>query len=171
MTVAKTNLNTTNLNTTECVSLFGEPISIPTNCLFFRPCVYAVMIQSGKVLLVRNETTDKFSFPGGGINLGESVHKALHREIFEEVGTDIMVQEFLHFEETFFYYNPTDQAMHTLAFFFRCTPLTLELGTEKVFDEGEYLTSEWVEIASLQPGDFQGTTGTVVPLLQTKWAT
>ncbi|MGL4611931.1 MAG: NUDIX domain-containing protein [Trueperaceae bacterium] len=163
-------MDKTNPDSTACVSLFGELISIPTSQLFFRPCVYAVMIQNGKVLLVRNETTNKFSFPGGGINLGEPLHKALHREVREEVGIDIIAQEFLHFEEAFFYHNPTDEAMHTLAFFFRCAPLTLELGTEKVFDEGEYLTSEWVAIASLQPGDFQGTTGTVVPLLKAKWA-
>ncbi len=155
---------------TECISLFGERISIPTSRLFFRPSVYGVMIQAGKVLLVHNETTNKFSFPGGGINLGESLHKALHREVHEEVGIEIIIQEFLHFEEAFFYYNPTDEAMHTFKFFFRCTPITLELSTEKVLDEDAILISEWVEISSLQPGDFQGTTGTVVPLLKAKWA-
>ena len=149
-------MDQTNPDSTECISLFGERLSIPTSRLFFRPCVY-------------NETTSKFSFPGGGVNLGEPLHKALHREVYEEVGINIEVKEFLHFEEAFFYYDPTDEAMHTLGFFFRCLPMTLELDVEKVVDDGETLTSEWVGVMTLLPGDFQGTTGNVVPLLQAKW--
>jgi 8-oxo-dGTP diphosphatase len=46
----------------------------------------AVVVRSGKVLLVREAGVQYFSLPGGGINEGESAGVAAAREIREELG-------------------------------------------------------------------------------------
>ncbi|MCC5983165.1 MAG: NUDIX hydrolase [Rhodobacteraceae bacterium] len=52
-----------------------------------RPGVYAVLVRAGQVLLTHQAVPDReFQLPGGGIDPGESMLAALHREVFEETG-------------------------------------------------------------------------------------
>lgn len=51
-----------------------------------RPGVYAIIAQGRRVLLAR---TKNLLLPGGGIDPGESVIRALHREVYEETGWHI----------------------------------------------------------------------------------
>lgn len=46
----------------------------------------AVVIIDGKVLLVRDKGTNRFSLPGGGIKKGEPSTSAAARELYEELG-------------------------------------------------------------------------------------
>jgi len=56
-----------------------------TDCLY-RVAVKAIIIKDKKVLLVRDDPEDKWGFPGGGIDYGESAPEALVRELHEELG-------------------------------------------------------------------------------------
>ena len=52
-----------------------------------RVAVYAVSWKSKKLLLVRQKSgpfAGKYDFPGGGLEFGEAVEKALAREFAEE---------------------------------------------------------------------------------------
>ena len=52
-----------------------------------RPGAYAVLIRRGQVLLTHQDApVPEFQLPGGGIDRGEQVLPALHREILEETG-------------------------------------------------------------------------------------
>jgi 8-oxo-dGTP diphosphatase len=58
-------------------------------------CVAAVMIESGKLLLGRRVATrmyypDCWDIFGGHVEEGESQQSALHREIFEELGVEVL---------------------------------------------------------------------------------
>ena len=58
-------------------------------CFFFRPLTLGVrvmMIQDGKVLLVRHTYLDGWFMPGGGVKRGETLDQAARREAHEEVG-------------------------------------------------------------------------------------
>jgi 8-oxo-dGTP diphosphatase len=55
------------------------------NCIF-RVTGKGVIVNDKKVLLVRDDPTDKWSFPGGGIDYGENAEQAVIRELKEEVG-------------------------------------------------------------------------------------
>jgi len=56
------------------------------------PAVAAVIIQDGKILLVRRgvePSRDKWSIPGGSIEWGEPMMEAVKREVREETGLEV----------------------------------------------------------------------------------
>jgi 8-oxo-dGTP diphosphatase len=57
------------------------------DCLY-RLAVKAIIVNQGKVLLVKELDDDFWSFPGGGIDYGESDLQALVRELHEEIGVE-----------------------------------------------------------------------------------
>jgi len=60
----------------------------------FRLAAYAVCIDEGAVLLVR-QATDTWSLPGGRVEHGEDPVDAVIREVAEETGHDAMVEALL----------------------------------------------------------------------------
>ncbi|SIS67150.1 NUDIX hydrolase [Phaeovulum vinaykumarii] len=68
---------------------FGEPVK--TGMRYRRrPGAYAVLLRAGQVLVTHQAApTPEFQLPGGGIDPGENVVAALHREVFEETGWSI----------------------------------------------------------------------------------
>ncbi len=59
-----------------------------------------LVMQDGKVLLVKTTYNNYFSFPGGGIKRGETAKDAAVRELREETGIEAkklhLIGEFLH---------------------------------------------------------------------------
>ena len=52
-----------------------------------RPGAYAIVVRSDRILLTHQAVPEpEFQLPGGGIDPGEPVLPALHREILEETG-------------------------------------------------------------------------------------
>lgn len=63
---------------------------------------------------------DRYSLPGGGQDVGESLINALQRECQEEINTSVEVGELLQVAE--FHKQKTDEIIqHQLEFLFRCT--------------------------------------------------
>lgn len=59
-----------------------------------RPGVYAVLLRGDSVLLTHQaEPVPEFQLPGGGIDAGEHPIAALHREVFEETGWKIEIDQ------------------------------------------------------------------------------
>jgi len=61
-------------------------------------CVAAVVFKEGKILLVKrsNEPNKgKWSIPGGGIELGETIYEAARREVLEECSIEIEIEKVL----------------------------------------------------------------------------
>jgi 8-oxo-dGTP pyrophosphatase MutT (NUDIX family) len=67
-----------------CKDIKGNEYAVPVEQLSFRPSVYGIIIQEGKILL--SKQWDGYDFPGGGIKLGETIEQALLREVKEETG-------------------------------------------------------------------------------------
>jgi ADP-ribose pyrophosphatase len=64
-----------------------------------RAAVGAVVIEEGKVLLVKRKyppKKGKWAIPGGSVNLGETLQAAAEREIKEETGLHIKAGEPVH---------------------------------------------------------------------------
>lgn len=68
------------------------------------PTVGALIVNNeGKILLAKSHKWfDKYTLPGGHIELGETMEMALKREVKEEVGLDVEVVEFLTMQEAIF---------------------------------------------------------------------
>ena len=139
----------------ECKTLFGKKKLISKDKLQFRPAVYAVIINNRKVLLLDTRSTRKLFLPGGGVNLGERIEDALKREVKEEVGIEIEVIDFLKFKESFFYYDPLNEAYHNFSFFFLCKARALDFLDNDKIDDEEAFDPQWVEIKNLKAEDFQ----------------
>ena len=88
---------------------------------FPEPTVGALIINGSKLLLVKSPKWkhQKWTVPGGHIEVGESAEQAIVREAKEETGLDVIPIKLLLVQEAVFseeYYKP----MHYLFFDFLC---------------------------------------------------
>jgi nucleoside triphosphatase len=150
----------------ECESIYGYKKLIPKDKLFFRPSAYGILVNDGKILLVKTRSTGKYFFPGGAVELGERIEEALKREVIEETGLEIEIEHLFHFKEVFFYYDPTDEAFHGFAFSFVCKLRTFDLIDDNLVDDIEAEKPRWYELQSLKAEDFQSFAGEIFQLLQ-----
>jgi len=76
----------------------------PRDQMFPEPTVGALIVnKDGKILLAKSHKWfDKYTLPGGHIEIGETMEEALKREVKEEVGLDVEVGEFLTMQEAIF---------------------------------------------------------------------
>ena len=58
----------------------------------FRIAVSAVILEQGNVLLAHRRDIDWWNLPGGGMEIGETVDEALHREVLEETGLEVEIE-------------------------------------------------------------------------------
>jgi 8-oxo-dGTP pyrophosphatase MutT (NUDIX family) len=148
-----------------CQSFFGNWLDVPIEKLSFRSSVYAVMVLEGKVLLLTNHNNGLFTFPGGGVDLGETLENALRRELIEETGLEVEIGGLLHVAEQFFYYDPLDKAFQAYMFYYSCRPTTTQIAPHQVeFDESEF--PRWVDLAALNREQFQYGNREIFDLIQ-----
>jgi 8-oxo-dGTP diphosphatase len=87
--------------------------------------VVAVIVDDdGQVLLTRRNIPPfhgLWVMPGGKIDLGEPIIKALHREVMEEVGLKVEVQGLV---DVFEHLTPGDENDHFVIIYYRCRPLS-----------------------------------------------
>ena len=67
--------------------------SVPTNSRQFRIAVSALLFDEDRVLLVHRRDIDWWNLPGGGMELGETVEDAVKREVLEETGLEVKVEQ------------------------------------------------------------------------------
>ncbi len=154
----------------ECTSVYGNKVRIPKSKLVLRPSVYAIIVNDGKILLVRSRHGGKYLLPGGGIDTGERIEVALKREVKEETGIEIDALDFAHFQEAFFYYDPLDEGYHGLLFYYFCRPKTLRLLDDTEVDDENAEKPRWIDIEGLQAYDFQNHGEVIVGCLRSQSA-
>ncbi len=81
-----------------------SPSKTPVGQVFPEPTVGALIVNNeGKILLAKSHKWfDKYTLPGGHIEVGESMIDAVRREVKEEVGLDVEVVEMLLVQEAIF---------------------------------------------------------------------
>jgi ADP-ribose pyrophosphatase YjhB (NUDIX family) len=74
------------LTMTDISDSSGSPAS-------FRIAVSAIIFDGERVLLALRRDIDWWNLPGGGMEVGETVDEALHREVAEETGLEVEIEQ------------------------------------------------------------------------------
>lgn len=104
-----------------------------------------MIIKDGKVLLHKNDNRDNYCLPGGGVHFLESSDEAVKREIKEETGLDINIEEFVSTIESIF--EKDGIKFHEIYFIYKATPIG-DIDTSKVINnlEGKPLKYGFVDL-------------------------
>ncbi len=119
-----------------------------------RPGVYGLLLRGRDVLLTYQAGIHhEFQLPGGGIDPGEDVLPALHREVYEETGWRIAAPRRLGVFRRFAYMPEYDLWAEKIAHVYVAAP-TREIGPPPEDDH----TAVWVPLAEApallaNPGD------------------
>ena len=132
--------------------------------LFFRPSVYGVLIENNKILL--SKQWDGYDFPGGGVEIYETISDALEREFWEETGLKVKQKEIVACESNFFklpYGKGDRQYCNSILMYYVCEKIGGELSIAH-FDEHEKEYAdmpEWVDLDDLEKIKFYNSVDSV----------
>lgn len=108
--------------------------------------VVAVIVDDdGRVLLTKRSVPpflDLWVMPGGKIDLGEPILEALKREVHEEVGLEVEVEDLI---DVFEHLTPGEENCHFVILYYRCRPLYCDV----VPNEQEVSEAAWVSCCEL----------------------
>lgn len=138
-----------------CRRWFGGEILVPQKKLFHRPSAYGIVQYEDRILMLTTWQNGRFCLPGGGIEPWETNAQALQRELTEEAGIQVEVGALVHFQEDFFYYDPTKDAWHGLLFYYNCMPLTVALIPDDEVKDEAAIKPRWINIDQLDEKNMQ----------------
>lgn len=137
-----------------CKDRLGSQHEVPAEELKFRPAAYAVIIKDNAVLL--SKQWDGYDFPGGKIELGESIEEALAREVKEETGVDVKIGKIVAGESSFYKTLPGDSlegdCLHSILLYYLCEITGGELSVENIAkSEKAYVAMpEWISLNDVE---------------------
>jgi ADP-ribose pyrophosphatase YjhB (NUDIX family) len=139
------------------IDVNGKSGEVSIDKLSFRPSVYGIIIKDGKVLLIKQHNF--YSFPGGGIEIDETVEKALKREMLEETGLKVDIKEIIDCRSSFFFANMVDEYWNGILIYYLCENISGQLSVEN-FDKNEQKYSEmaeWIDLNDIENIKFHKT--------------
>jgi len=109
--------------------------------------VVAVIVDDHERVLLTKRSIPPFQgmwvMPGGKIELGEPIARALQREVEEEVGLEVEVGRLI---DVFEHVTPGEENCHYIILFYRCQPLDQKLQ----HNPDEVLEACWVSRTELR---------------------
>jgi 8-oxo-dGTP diphosphatase len=105
------------------------------------PSVVAVIVDEAERVVLTRRAIAPFRglwvMPGGKIDLGEPILRALHREVLEEIGIEITVEGLV---DVFEHLTPGLDNDHFVILYYRCRPTRHELAP----NAAEVAEARWV---------------------------
>lgn len=132
---------------------YGETKDVLFADLRHRVSVYLIVVQDGKILMLRTHN-HRYYFPGGGVEVGETLYEALRREAYEELNTDIEIGELVYADDMIYYHDPVKKAAHLIRLFYQAQPLAQEFHFDNAEERDEILGIEWVALDPLDAKEF-----------------
>ncbi|MCI2804490.1 NUDIX hydrolase [Staphylococcus pettenkoferi] len=105
-------------------------------------CVCLVVWKADKLLLVQSRNRQKYYFPGGKIDAGESQQEALVREIDEELGVHLKPDQ-LHYHSTVVGPAYPQKDMETEL---NCYTTSADIDWETLHPQSEITDLEWMAV-------------------------
>ena len=99
-----------------CETQDGKKVILKGKKPVLRVGAYGIFSR-GQSVIVTQTYLPSWEFPGGGVEVGETLLQALEREFKEETGIDIVPGEFILQRESF-YLSPTGKVFHSFQNFF-----------------------------------------------------
>ena len=117
--------------------------------------VVSVIVNDDNEILLTKRSVPPFQgewvMPGGKIDLGEPIVNALIREVREEVGLEVDVQDLV---DVFEHVTPGEDNYHFVILYYRCRPLSCDIRHNR----DEVAEARWVPHNEL--GDYKMPDGT-----------
>lgn len=141
-----------------CRDVNGKECEVDISKLQFRPSVYGLLIEDDKILLTRQ--WDGYDFPGGGIDIDETIEEALKREFFEETGLEVEPIMPVHSETDFFNPDYADkykgQFWNCLMIYYLVKKVGGTLTTENFSEEEKDYADmpEWINLNNIKDKKF-----------------
>ncbi|REE94535.1 ADP-ribose pyrophosphatase YjhB (NUDIX family) [Paenibacillus taihuensis] len=119
--------------------------------------VQAVIFQNNRVLTVKKREDDggvSYILPGGKQEFGETIEQAIRREVFEEVGIAVKVNELLFLRE-FIGANhdhaEANKELHIVSPIFSCSLLNADddIPQTPPHPDPDQIGVEWIEVSKL----------------------
>jgi ADP-ribose pyrophosphatase YjhB (NUDIX family) len=79
----------------KCIDHYGNVHTIESGKFVFRMGVYGILRQNDTILFVKSKWAKILEFPGGGVEINETIPNALTREIKDETGLEVEPGKFL----------------------------------------------------------------------------
>ncbi len=117
---------------------------MPAETMQTRIRVAALILQGEKILLAQHEKGGRryWLLPGGGVEFGESVEEALHRELLEEAGLPIRVHDLLWVVDSI----PDDHHRHVINLILNAEALSTELSPQP---DNVLRDVRWINVSDL----------------------
>lgn len=103
----------------------------------FELIVRALIIKNKRILVCKTEGRDYFFLPGGHIEFSETMHNALHRELWEELGVRLTAVQFLGGVENLFEQDGVKK--HEVSFLFHA-----DIDIDDVVSKESHITFYWM---------------------------
>lgn len=118
-----------------------------------RVAVDAVVEHDGQILLIEYDDAQfghHWGLPGGGVEPGESIHQALHREVLEETGAHVKVGRLLLVNEVDpARYGTLYSDNHELRLVFHCTLTAEQEWCAPTVPDPDQIGVGWVPLVEL----------------------
>lgn len=142
-----------------CHDIYGKLYKVASSKLSFRPSVYGILIEKGKILL--SKQWDGYDFPGGGAHLHETIEDTLKREFWEETGFKIKPIKLIYTGTSFYYSLVRKNYWNCQLFYFLVKKVGGKL-SKAGFDDQEKIyadLAEWISIKDINKIEFRNTFG------------
>lgn len=113
--------------------------------------VGAIIIDDGKILMVKTDKTSYHYSVGGRVHFGETANDAVLREVYEETGIRLEIERPVFIHENFFTLQGTSTRYHELSIFFlmKKSSEIKNIRSGSTTDRGDKEQLVWLPIDSL----------------------
>jgi len=144
-----------------CHDVYKKKYRVSVEKLKFRPSVYGLVIEKGKILL--SKQGDGYDFPGGAIEIDENLNEALKREFFEETGLKIKILDLIDCKSSFFKFRFDDIFVNSILIYFQCKIVGGKISTKNLSEyENIFMEKpEWIELKNIKSIKFYNSVNSV----------